>query len=85
MPIATGLGIDLIHFGIITVIAVEIGLCSPPPFGISAFAVKATLDDRRIGVETIFAGAFPFVCVMLAVLALIAAFPGLALVLSGPA
>lgn len=84
VPIATGLGIDLIHFGIITVIAVEIGLLTPP-FGISAFAVKATLDDRRIGVETIFAGAFPFVCVMLAVLALIAAFPGLALVLSGPA
>lgn len=84
VPIATGLGIDLIHFGILTVIAVEIGLLTPP-FGISAFAVKATLDDRRIGVETIFAGAFPFVCVMLAVLALIAVVPDLALVLSGPA
>lgn len=81
-PIAKEFGIDLIHFGIITVIAVEVGLLTPP-FGISAFAVKATLNDKRIGLETIFAGAFPFVLVMLAVLALIVAFPGIALVFAG--
>lgn len=81
-PIAREFGMDLIHFGIITVIAVEVGLLTPP-FGISAFAVKATLNDRRIGLETIFAGAFPFVVVMLAVLALLVAFPGLSLVFAG--
>jgi tripartite ATP-independent transporter DctM subunit len=81
-PIAREFGMDPIHFGIITVIAVEVGLLTPP-FGISAFAVKATLNDRRIGLETIFAGAFPFVCVMLAVLALIVAVPGLSLVFAG--
>ncbi|WP_439551004.1 TRAP transporter large permease [Falsiroseomonas sp.] len=81
-PIAKDFGIDLIHFGIITVIAVEVGLLTPP-FGISAFAVKATLNDKRIGLETIFAGALPFVGVMLAVLALIVAFPGLSLVFAG--
>ncbi len=75
-PIAQGLGFDLVHFGIITVIAVEVGLLTPP-FGISIFTVHATLADRSTKLESIFAGALPFVGVMLAVLALIAAFPQL--------
>jgi tripartite ATP-independent transporter DctM subunit len=33
VPIATSLGFDLIHFGIVTVIAVEMGLLTPP-FGL---------------------------------------------------
>jgi tripartite ATP-independent transporter DctM subunit len=74
-PIAQGLGFDLIHFGIITVIAVEIGLLTPP-FGISIFTVHNTLGDKAVTVESIFAGALPFVLVMLAVLGVIAAFPG---------
>ena len=76
-PIAKSLGLDLIHFGIITVIAVEIGLLTPP-FGISAFTVKSSLDDNRIKVETIFLGALPYVAIMLAVLTLIAFVPGTA-------
>jgi len=84
VPIATAFGFDLIHFGIITVIAVEVGLLTPP-FGISAFAVKATLNDKRIGLETIFAGALPFVAVMLMVLVLLIVFPGLVTALSGAA
>jgi tripartite ATP-independent transporter DctM subunit len=39
VPIATSLGFDLIHFGIVTVIAVEMGLLTPP-FGLSVFKVK---------------------------------------------
>jgi tripartite ATP-independent transporter DctM subunit len=76
-PIAQALGFDLIHFGIITIIAVEAGLLTPP-FGISAFTVKATLADRSARIEDIFAGSIPFVGVMLVVLALIALFPVLA-------
>ena len=76
-PIAKSLGLDLIHFGIITVIAVEIGLLTPP-FGISAFTVKSSLDDNRIKVETIFLGTLPYVAIMLAVLTLIAFVPGTA-------
>ncbi|MFN3615881.1 MAG: TRAP transporter large permease [Rubrimonas sp.] len=77
-PIAQGLGFDLVHFGIITVIAVEIGLLTPP-FGISIFTVHNTLGDRGVAVEQIFGGALPFVAVMLAVLVVIAAAPGLLL------
>jgi C4-dicarboxylate transporter, DctM subunit len=76
-PIASALGFDLIHFGIVTIIAVEMGLLTPP-FGISVFTVKATLNDPRVGIETIFAGALPFVAVMGAALVLIAFIPSLA-------
>jgi C4-dicarboxylate transporter, DctM subunit len=79
-PIATHLGFDLIHFGVITVLAVEIGLLTPP-FGISIFTVKATLNDPRVSVESIFAGALPFVGVMLLVLLLVALVPALSLAL----
>lgn len=80
VPIAAHLGFNLIHFGIITVIAVEIGLLTPP-FGISVFTVKATLNDPAVSVESIFGGALPFIGIMLLVLLFIAIFPTLALAL----
>ena len=78
-PIAKTLGIDLIQFGIITVIAVEIGLLTPP-FGLSAFAVKASLENEQASLGDIFKGSFPFVLMMLVVLALVIAFPWLSTV-----
>ncbi len=75
-PIAQAMGFDLIHFGIVTIIAVEMGLLTPP-FGISVFTVKATLADPKVSIETIFAGAIPFVLVMGAALVVIALFPAL--------
>jgi tripartite ATP-independent transporter DctM subunit len=80
LPIATAFNMDLIWFGVITVIAVEIGLLTPP-FGISVYTVKSTLDDQSISVRDVFAGTFPFVLCMLAVLALIVAFPAISTVL----
>ncbi|MGG5807644.1 TRAP transporter large permease [Falsiroseomonas sp. CW058] len=76
-PIAQAMGFDLVHFGIVTIIAVEMGLLTPP-FGISVFTVKATLADPKVGIETIFAGALPFVAVMGIALLLIALVPWLA-------
>ena len=75
--IASGLGIDLSHFGIITVIAVEIGLLTPP-FGISVFTVHNTLNDPDTSVEQIFLATLPFIAVMLVVLVLVAWLPGTA-------
>ncbi|MBX9595241.1 MAG: TRAP transporter large permease subunit, partial [Roseomonas sp.] len=77
VPIAQAMGFDLIHFGIVVIIAVEMGLLTPP-FGISVFTVKATLADPRVGIETVFAGALPFVVVMGVSLVLIALVPWLA-------
>lgn len=76
-PIAQGMGIDLSQFGIAVVIAVEIGLLTPP-FGISVFTVHNTLNDPAVSVEQIFAGTLPFIAVMLCVLLLVILIPGIA-------
>ena len=47
LPILQPMGVDLVWFGIITVIAVEIGLLTPP-FGISVYVIKSTLNDASI-------------------------------------
>jgi tripartite ATP-independent transporter DctM subunit len=76
LPIARGFGMDVVWFGVVTVVAVEIGLLTPP-FGVSVYTVKSALNDARITVRDIFAGSFPFVLAMMAVLALLVAFPKL--------
>jgi len=77
LPIAREFGLDIIWFGVITVVAVEIGLLTPP-FGLSAYTVMATLRGSSIGIKDIFIGTAPFVLCMLVVLGLIVAFPALA-------
>ncbi len=77
LPVVQPMGIDLIWFGIVTVIAVEIGLLTPP-FGISVYVIKATLDDPSITLGDIFIGAAPFAATMLAVLILVICFPVIA-------
>ncbi|ABD54954.1 TRAP transporter large permease [Jannaschia sp. CCS1] len=77
MPVMVGFDVDLIWFGIVTVIAVEIGLLTPP-FGISVYVIKSTLDDPFITLGDIFIGAAPFALAMLAVLMLVVAFPVIA-------
>lgn len=80
VPIARAFGMDLIWFGLITVIVVEIGLLTPP-LGLSAISVKASLADQRIKLSTVFAGCFPFIAAMLGVTALLIAFPKLVTIL----
>lgn len=80
VPIARAFGMDLIWFGLITVIVVEIGLLTPP-LGLSAITVKASLGESGIRLSTVFAGCMPFVAAMLAVTALLIAFPGLVTIL----
>lgn len=77
LPVVASMQVDLIWFGIVTVIAVEIGLLTPP-FGISVFVIKSALDDPSITLGDIFAGAAPFAAMMLVVLALVLVFPALA-------
>lgn len=77
LPVLAGLQVDLIWFGIVTIIAVEIGLLTPP-FGISVFVIKSALDDPSISLGDIFWGAAPFALMMLIVLGLVLAFPALA-------
>lgn len=80
LPAIEALGLDLVWFGIVTVIAAEIGLLTPP-LGISCFVIKSTLNDPTIKLADIFAGAFPFAVIMLLVLFAIIAWPELSLAL----
>ncbi|OGA40626.1 MAG: C4-dicarboxylate ABC transporter permease [Betaproteobacteria bacterium RIFCSPLOWO2_12_FULL_65_110] len=80
LPIAETFQLNLIWFGVITVVAVEIGLLTPP-FGLSAYVIKSTLNDPRVGLGDIFRGTAPFTAIMFAVLLLLIAFPQLSLVL----
>ena len=78
LPIVIPMGIDLVWFGIVTVIAVEIGLLTPP-FGISVYVIKSTLKDDNISLFDIFLGAAPFALMMLLCLILIILFPPIAI------
>lgn len=79
-PVVMEMNLDLVWFGVVTVLAIEVGLLTPP-LGIAAYVVKGTLDDQRISLNDVFAGSFPFVLIMLIVLALIVIFPGISLIL----
>ena len=76
LPMLHLMQVDLVWFGIVTIIAVEIGLLTPP-FGISVFVIKSALDDQSITLGDIFMGSAPFVLLMLLVLGLVLAFPSL--------
>ena len=76
LPIVSTFGMDKIWFGVLTVVAVEIGLLTPP-FGVSVYTVKSALNNPSISVNDIFAGAFPFVLVMVLTLVVLALFPSL--------
>jgi tripartite ATP-independent transporter DctM subunit len=80
LPVAAALGANLVWFGVITTIAIEIGLLTPP-FGLSVYVIKASMADPRITLGTIFGGAFPFVLITLAVTIVLIAFPAITLAL----
>ena len=77
LPVAEAAGFDLIWFGVMTVVAVEIGLLTPP-FGLSVYTIRAALTEEGVEVGEIFRGAFPFVLTMIAALAVLTAFPAIA-------
>jgi C4-dicarboxylate transporter, DctM subunit len=80
LPVATALGVNLVWFGVVTTIAIEIGLLTPP-FGLSIYVIKASMNDPTMTLATIFRGAFPFVLITLAVTLLLIAFPQISLAL----
>ena len=77
IPAMMGFEVDLIWFGIITIIAVEIGLLTPP-LGLACFVIHSNLQDDRIHIEDVFWGAVPFAITMFVVLLIVLAVPELA-------
>jgi len=77
LPVIESFGVDLVWFGIVTIIAVEVGLLTPP-LGVACFVIKSNLEDRTITLGDIFIGAAPFALTMVLAIALVFAFPWLA-------
>lgn len=74
------MGVDMVWFGIVAVIAVELGLITPP-IGINVFVVKSAVPD--VNIWTVFRGVWPFVLAMLAALIIVLLVPQTATFLPG--
>lgn len=70
-PVATALGIDPIHFGMIVTLNISLGMITPP-FGLDLFVAASTL---RKPVVTIIAGIWPFVAANIVALLIITYIP----------
>lgn len=78
VPVAKAAGIDTVHFGVVMMVNLAIGLFTPP-FGINIFVAQSAL---KLPVETIYRGLWPFVLLYLAALALVTYVPWISL--AGP-
>lgn len=74
-PVATALGIDPVHFGMIVTMNISLGMITPP-FGLDIFVASSTLNKP---VLTIIHGVWPFVFVNIVVLLIITYIPGISL------
>lgn len=77
-PIIINAGIDPIWFGVLVVLALEMGLISPP-VGLNVFIVKSVAPHVSLG--QIFSGVILFWLMMLLTLAILVAFPQISLYL----
>jgi len=75
-PLIQQAGFDPIWFGVVTVLTVELGLITPP-VGMNVFVINAAA--RHVPLGQIFRGVAPFVVSDLIRLALLLAFPAIAL------
>jgi tripartite ATP-independent transporter DctM subunit len=75
LPPLGAAGFDLVWFGILMTIVMEMGLIHPP-VGLNIFVIKNIAPD--IALKDIIWGVMPFVGLMFAAILLICAFPGIA-------
>ena len=78
VPIIKSMGFDPIWFGVLTVIMMELGMITPP-VGMNVFIMKGVAGN--VPMYDIFRGLFPFVLAMAVCVAIIVAFPQIALFL----
>jgi tripartite ATP-independent transporter DctM subunit len=77
-PIISALGLDLIWFGVIVVVMIEIAMITPP-IGANVFLIAGMAPD--IPMYTIFKGIMPFLAADFILIALLIAFPQISLLL----
>ena len=77
IPLVGALGFDLIWYGVLYTITTQIAYMTPP-FGYNLFLMRA-MAPPEIKLRDIYGSILPFVLVMIAALALVMAFPQIAL------
>ena len=75
LPTATALGIDPVHFGVVAVLNIMIGLVTPP-YGLLLFMMTRIAG---ISLVELLREAWPFIVVMIGALALVTVWPGMVL------
>ncbi len=76
-PVAVFFGIDPVHFGLIMIVNLALGMITPP-VGVNLFAACSV---AKIPLDTLIRPLLPFVGVIVVSLALISAFPAISLTL----
>ncbi len=76
IPLAQTLGIDLLWFGVLMLVVMEISFTTPP-FGLLIFVMKGVAPPE-ITLGDVYRAAFPFILLALSVLGLLILFPELA-------
>jgi C4-dicarboxylate transporter DctM subunit len=74
-PIANALNLDPIWFGTVLIITANVGGLTPP-FALTVYAVKAVAGPD-LSLEDVFRGSFPFLMIMVVVIAICIVFPSL--------
>jgi len=75
-PIILDLGYDMLFWGVLMLVVVEIGMITPP-FGMNLFVIKAIDQNVRLG--TVMRGVVPFILADFVKIFILVAFPALAL------
>ena len=76
-PIAMKLGIDPVHFGILIVVNMEVGLCHPP-VGLNLYVASGI---AKMGITELTIAVWPWLLTMLGFLVVVTYWPGLSLFL----
>jgi C4-dicarboxylate transporter DctM subunit len=79
-PIAMGLGFDPLWFGVLIVMAMEMGLITPP-IGMNVFVIAGIAPD--VPMQTIFKGIIPFLVADVLLVVVLMLFPAISLFLPG--
>lgn len=77
LPVLKHYGIDVVHFGIISIMMAQIGFVTPP-FGLCLFV---SMKQSGEGMPLIIRGAMPFLIIMIIVTVILIIFPQLSLFL----
>ncbi|MDP1565654.1 MAG: TRAP transporter large permease subunit, partial [Polaromonas sp.] len=75
LPTAVALGVDPVHFGVMAVLNIMIGLVTPP-YGLLLFMMTKIAN---VSLRELVREVMPFLAVMLGALALVTVWPGMVL------